>query len=151
MMVLALVGGALTVMGPWAPRVDLNLFGPGHAQAHKIAAQSQASQRWFTIAADWDSALTWPQGQTIALVLKDGRNLEAVQILAMTPRPQMRPIFLGLVSRTLYPSELEHGKNGRCVLLVAFPDPDLGLRDIAGVQVRQKGAGAAPPPGGGVP
>ena len=36
--------------------------------------------------------------------------------------------------------------DGRVVLLVSFPDPGIGLRDITGVQVRRKArSGAAPP------
>jgi len=144
MILAALVSGALTLMAPWEPRVKLDQ--PGVAQAFQIASRNLYSQRWFTFAAQWDTITAWPQGQTIALSLKDGRSLEASQVMAMTPRPQCRPVFLGLSSQLLDPSQLEHGRNGRVVLLVSFPDPGIGLRDITGVQVRRKArSGAAPP------
>jgi hypothetical protein len=146
MIIAALTAGALTLMAPWdgggARAALLERVG---AEAFQIAARTQASHRWFSFAADWDSATTWPKGLTIVLSLKDGRRLKAATVMAMTPLPEARPIVLGLEPRRLEPSQLQHGRNGRCMLLVSFPDPNIGLGDIRGLSLEARR------PGGGVP
>lgn len=154
-------GVHLVCMGRWQPRLDvLALLGEGHAQAYRVAARSFASHTWFNFAATWapDSfahgVVLWPAQQTIALTLKDGRTIEAATIMAMTPRPTCAPVMLGVSLRWLDPDDLERGRSRDgttgAVLLVGFPDPDLGIGDVAGVQVRRRSTtGAAPPASGG--
>jgi hypothetical protein len=146
-------GDRLTLMREWRPRLDvLSMLGEGAAQAYRIALRTQSSEAWFTFAADWDSTVRWPARQTIALDLKDGRIFEASVIMAMSPRPEWRPIFLGQFSREVDPGDLEHGRTGDVVLLVSFPKPDLALRDINGVRVVQRSrATALAPASGGAP
>jgi len=149
MVAAAVTVGALTLMAPWdggiAQRAVIEASGPGHAQAYRIALASQATVRWFSFAAAWDSAVSWPRGQTIVVTLRDGRRLQAGTVMAMTPLPEGRPIMLGLESRRLEPSELQHGRNGRCVLLVSFPDPNLGRGDIRGVALEARRSGGGVP------
>lgn len=151
MIIVALTAGALELIAPWTlgdpQRAALDHLPTEHAQAYRLAASSQVTARWFSFAARWGSATTWPRGQTIALELKDGRVLEAASVMVMTPRPRMTPVLLGLADRRLDPHELEAGSDGRTVVLASFSDPDIGRRDVRGVQVRQRSKPGAAPPG----
>ena len=66
--------------------------------------------------------------------------------MAMTPRPQCAPIFLGSLNRTLHPDDCEVGRSKKgivgIVILASFLDPKLSIKQIADVQIRK----FAPPP-----
>lgn len=149
---MILLACALTLMSRWDPPLDiLSLMPEGYAQAFRVANETKSSRAWFTVSARWDSMTYWPAGQVIEASTKDGRTLESSSAIAMTPRPECRPILLGIGNRWLDPSELEHGKGGGVVLLVSFPDPKLGRRDIADVRVRSRQTRSAASPAGSVP
>jgi hypothetical protein len=151
-LLLALACGPLTIVSRWDPPADLLNAGPPlFAQAFRLANQTRSTRAWFTASAAWDSVTIWPRGQVIEIETRDGRTLQSVSILAMTPRPLMLPIRLGEGDRELNPSSLEHRRGQGVVLLVSFPDPTLGRRDIADVRIRQRHPRAAAPAANGGP
>lgn len=140
-------GGRLTLIRSEHPaREALTVLGRGHAQAFWLILDSP-SHAWFRFAAAWDSTVRWPRDRTLVVTLRDGRELEASFIMVTGHPPTMVPVMLGLVDRWLEPDQLSVRRwrnRAATVLFVAFPDPRVGLGDIAGVQVRQRSRVAAP-------
>ena len=146
----ALVCGPITLMGQLDPPEIPAFIPPQFVQSVRLVAKSRTTRSWFSAAARWDSTTLWPKGQEIVVVTKDGRSIASLSVMAMTPRPECVPIPLGIADRRIDPSAVDHGRSGRVVLFVSFPDPRLGIGDVAEVRLRQRvtGAAASAPTGG---
>jgi len=147
-------GGRITLVQPEVidarKQLALSLARRHEVQTFRMIADTEGSRSWFRFSAAWDTVTFWPAGQTIVATLRDGRQVEALDLILCGPPREARPLRLGQVARFVDPSEVEHDWHGRpgVLLFVSFPDPGLALRDIAGVQVRgkQKTGFAAPTP-----
>ena len=110
----------------------------GVGQAYILAATS-TTKVYLRFGARRDSVAFWPAGQTIAVVLKDGKRLEATDMFAVSPMDgpgRGAPIWLGKTQRWVDPKETEQGHNGRGVLIFAgFDAPMLRVGDVAAIEI----------------
>lgn len=144
-------GGLLTLgrVDEGAPREILPMLPSGNIA--RLVSEGQGSNTWYRFAAEWpDSGVLWPKGQTIVVVTRGGKEIQASDIYVATPGLFGRAIRLGKVAQRVIPSDVEcpPWKGDRAVALwVSFPGA-LMRGDIAGVQVRMVNPGtAAPGPG----
>ena len=108
---------------------------------YHVMAESQDRYAWFTCAAAWDTAFTWPQGLTMVATMKDGSEREATFLYVLTPRPSLVPNRLGTYNARVDPADIEHrvwdGGND-VVLYAGFPDPSMEYREVAQISVRRR-------------
>ncbi len=144
---LAASGGArageLKLYDQWHPDPwgILKMVKMGGGRGYRAAADSAlAGLTWLRLGARWE-ARQWARGETIALTLKDGRELEAGPVWGMTgptnPPPGDR-IELGLQTRLIRRADLDPGSWGRGGLILAGFRAPVEVKDVASVTIRQR-------------